>query len=931
MNKKIIFLLLFFWVITLFGKLPQTQAANFTNAYLRLSHQTPNSTLLGTVCAQASSAGAGVENKVIIQFPADFTVSGNATNWTTTVTNLPAGSTPWPGIGNPATNVSGQSVTFSSNDLTANTLYCFNFNGAASTTGAAGNDKSGTLTTKNASNTTIDQTAYAISLTANNQIQVTASVPPQISDLPIAIESETAGSNFPENTVLDYKITYGLLAAGSFPVTIQAQWSKGTITGSPTPSVDLLDYIIGSASNAYGSTPAVVDTINRTITWTIPSFPGNTVGQIVTFELKTNNFYMGTNVVSFDVSGRNISGSTVTPDQTVNQTYLYNSGLEPTPTSGPTATPGPSTSNSNPTTATPTPTETPTPSLTFTTVSLQSLSTNQAQIYVLTNNNSAVTVQYGTSLKSLSQSITTSLPTTESLLTLTDLLPNTDYYYRVTAKDAYGNIIKSDIFTFTTAVASEAPSANLQSLIVTSNNNILLNPLSEKIITGNSGYSLIIPQSSIFEIHFSLQKFTQIKSIQLIVRNKNVLGDNTFTPSDASSNFVDLVETQPGVYTGRLLSQQTPGVYELYAKIIDFNGNITFQKIAEIVVVAKFKVVEKGTNNPIENARVLFYLYNPTTKIYDIISPEILPINNPSFSQPDGIVPIVLPSGRYKANISAISYDSKSVEFEVGAKYGNYPTVYLQTQAFSLSNYIDFFGTTFSDYVTSSERYLSEISASSRLFALLESLTLLGFVSLAFLSFSAKTHIPLLYIPYFFFHKLKQIFFKENSLTIGKVYDDVNEVPVSKALVSIIDAKKNNLLAHLKTNRLGEFYYKKLVDVDKIKISVMREGFMPSPALEFSKKALSEMPIIINIEKDNAYQRSILKTIALTFENILGAFGEFLLVLAIILEIYFIPPLGIVRVLPFLILSIFNVVLLIFYLYKPRSLVFNSPLVKAAV
>jgi hypothetical protein len=179
-------------------------------------------------------------------------------------------------------------------------------------------------------------------------------------------------------------------------------------------------------------------------------------------------------------------------------------------------------------------------------------------------------------------------------------------------------------------------------------------------------------------------------------------------------------------------------------------------------------------------------------------------------------------------------------------------------------------------------------------------------------------------------HKLKQVFFKENSLTIGKVYDDITQTPVSKALVSIIDAKHNNLLAHLKTNRLGEFYYKKLDNVEKIKISVMREGFIPSPMLEYSKKALSEMPIVINIEKDDAYQKSLIGVVALSLENILGAFGEFLLVLTIILEIYFIPPLGILRVLPFLVLSIFNVMLLILYLYKPRGLVVASPLVKQA-
>jgi len=931
MNKKIIFLLLFFWSAALFCNLPITHASSFTSAYLRLNNQTPNAPLSGTVCAQPSSYSAGTENKVIITFPGDFTVSQNASNWTTTVTNLPAGSTVWPTIGSPAANVSGQSVTFSSADLTANTLYCFNFNGTGSTTGDINNDDNGLVITKNASNTTIDQTNYAVSIVTNNQIQLSATVPTKVSDLPIAIESETPGSNFPQNTILSYKITYGLLAATSFPLIIQAEWTKGTIDGSPTPSADLLDYVVGSASNAYGQVPAVIDTTNRTITWTIPSFPANTVGQTVTFELKTNDSYTGASTVSFDILGRSISGSTVTPDQTVSQTYLYNAGLEPTPTQGPTPTPGPNTVNTTTeTTTTPSPTVAPSPSLSFSAISVEALSKNQAQINVSTNLNSTVTIQYGTSLKTLSESVTSSIPMMENLITLPNLNPNTDYYYRVMARDAYGNIIKSDIFTFTTAVASEPPFADLQSLVVTSNNNILLNPQAEKTVTGNLLYSLVIPQSSIFEIHFSLTKYTQVKNIQVIIRNKNVLGDSTLTPEDASSNFVDLVETQPGVYTGRLKSQQAPGVYELYAKIIDYNGNITMQKIAEIVVVSKFKIFQKGTNNPVESARTLFYLYNPTTKIYDIISPQLLPINNPSFSASDGVVPIVLPRGKYKANISAIGFNSQTVTFEIGSNYGSYPTVYLQSQTFSISNYIDFFGTTFADYMSSSQQYLSAVSASSRLFVLLESLTLLGFIFLTLLSFSARTHVPLLYTPYFFFHKLKQIIFKENSLTIGKVYDEESQTPVSKAIISIIDAKKNNLLTHLKTNRLGEFYYQKL-DIEKIKIFVSRKGFIQSPMFEYSKNDLNQMPIVINVKKDGAYQKSVVEAVILSFENMLGAFLEFLLILNIILEIYFIPPLGILRVMPFLILSALNVVLLIFYLYKPQQLVFKSSLIKQGI
>jgi hypothetical protein len=339
MNKKIIFLLLFFLAIGLFIKLPGAFASNFTNASLMLDHQTPNARLSGTICAQSSSSGAGVENKIIVTFPNDFTVSTNTGNWTTDINNLPSGASIWPGISSIATNVSGQSVTFSSSDLTTNTLYCFNLTGTSSTTGNTGIDKTGTIITKNSSNKTIDSASYAVSVLTNNQIGISATIPPHISDLPISIELTTTGGNFSQNTVLNYKIHYGLLTKVSFPLIIQAQWNQGTIQGSLVPSVDILDYVIGSATNAYVSTPAVVDTVNRTITWTINSFPANTTNKTVAFSLKTNSAYPGSETVSFSVFARAVSESTITPDQAVTQNYLYTTSSNTT--TPPTTTPKP--------------------------------------------------------------------------------------------------------------------------------------------------------------------------------------------------------------------------------------------------------------------------------------------------------------------------------------------------------------------------------------------------------------------------------------------------------------------------------------------------------------------------------------------------------------------------------------------------------------
>lgn len=151
------------------------KAGNFEQIYIRLDRLAASTTTGGTVCAQADSVATEVDVQVV--FPTGFTVNSTASNWTVTTTNLPSGATAWPSIGT-ASAVSGQTVTFPSGDLTVSTLYCFNFSGTSTLTNAtAGNDKTGTVTTRATGPTTIDSSGYALSIVSNDQIVVTATVP----------------------------------------------------------------------------------------------------------------------------------------------------------------------------------------------------------------------------------------------------------------------------------------------------------------------------------------------------------------------------------------------------------------------------------------------------------------------------------------------------------------------------------------------------------------------------------------------------------------------------------------------------------------------------------------------------------------------------------------------------------------------------------
>ncbi len=917
MRKLLGIFLSFLILFSFFYCTKGANASSFGSGYVRLDRQVANTLLSGTTCAQASSAGAGIENSISVAFPSSFIISLNASNWTTTTTNLPSGSSSWPSIGPTAISVSGQNVTFSSGDLISSALYCFNFSSPLSQTGPTGDNNFGTITTKDNLNTTIDSSSYnLLSIISNDQIAITATIDPHISDLPISIASLTPGTQFSENSTIQYQITYGLSTTPSFPLTIQASWSQGTVQGSPTPSVDILDYVVGSATSAYGGTTPVIDTVNRTITWTINSIPGGTTNQTVNFSLKTNSSYTGTSLVSFDVSAHSASGSTITPDTSLTQNYLYQASLVPTVTPI-TATPTsvPSTS----TTTTPTPTNLPTKiPLAFSDISINSISFSSATISVSTTKNTTLTLYYGTSITSLSKSVKTIIPKTQDLITLNDLTPDTNYFFKIIATDSSGNTVKSDIFTLKTAKISTAPSVNLNSLIATSNKNILLNP-TVTVEKPNGLNYIVVPKSTVFEIQFALDKYALVKTIQAFVKNKNVLGFNTIDENQAYSNFADLVEIQPGIYTGKLKSQPEKGIYELMIRIVDFYGNIKEQKIAEVIVTDKFLIVDKK-GDPIENARILLSLYNEKSKVYDVISPEVLQIENPSYSNPDGTVDIVLPIGKYKASVSGIGYNDKTLEFEVGPYALNYPKIALDSQSFSIANFIRYYSNTFTDAVTASQRFVRVYSISNRFFNFMTSFTLLMFVIIALVSFSFKTHIPLLAIPYFFIFKIKVLMSKnKKDVVFGKIIDEENKNPVSKANVYIIDTTKNKILAHLTTNKLGEFYIGKL-NTENFKINVVKKDYLPSENLEYALDKLNNMPIEIKIQKTDIDKTNIVLLFEHYLEDFFGLSLEYLLIITVIFEVYFTFTFGIARTFPYLTITIFNILALILFIYKPRNL-----------
>lgn len=217
-------------------------SAIFAQAYLRIDRMTASTTTGGLVCAEPSTTGT--EAEVQVTFPTGFTVNSTASNWTVATTDIPSGSTAWVGIGT-ASAVSGQTVTFPSGDLSVGTLYCFTFAATNTlTTGTAGSDRTGTITTRTSVPATVDATTYAVAVISNDSIGVTAAVSPTFS---MTLSGNTAALGTLSSTAVTsasaISLTVGTNAANGWTA-----WVRSTAEDNDHAGYGALDSTVAGVS-----------------------------------------------------------------------------------------------------------------------------------------------------------------------------------------------------------------------------------------------------------------------------------------------------------------------------------------------------------------------------------------------------------------------------------------------------------------------------------------------------------------------------------------------------------------------------------------------------------------------------------------------------------------------------------------------------------
>jgi hypothetical protein len=739
---------------------------------------------------------------------------------------------------------------------------------------------------------------------AQENANVSLTVNPRASDFQFVYTSTDGLTTVAQGTELSYQITYGAQASASFGTTVvlEVDYSDDMAPGGS----HVLDYVLGSAGNAYGGAVPVVDLENRTITWTITNLPAGTINQTVDFKLKTNSNYTGEISVAFTTKASMSNQYITMPDQTITQYYQYSLSITPTPTptavSNPTATPGvPAAPVASPVpTAAPIPLHTP-PRITD--IDFSNITSTSAVIVITTSPGTRQTVFYGTSPTLLSQKAESTNYASLSRVSLTGLRSNTAYYFRVESTDRNGNKARSEIFTFKTAEgSSESFVIDEGALTIESMGSRVYSKIIDK--SSPAGFAFLTEHTD-FTLSYTPKFPIDYRSLDVVIRGK----DNAETIIT-----VNLFRKNSSLYISQLKTRGS-GMYEIYLKARDRKGNLTEQKVIDLKVSPRLAVFEKGSNKPIGDARVFLFYYNSKTNKFEPLTKEMYgDVRNPAFTNSNGTVNILLPTGRYRVEASAFLHDRQVKEFTLGQGAGEeFPQIFLNKDSFSIVNITRFLRDWMSDLFNNFIELMHVLNTSTRLFNIAAFTT--GIISIiATILFTFKTHMDPKKLPVFFLFGLHMLIKKHReNFVFGTIVDEKN-IPVLHARIELIHKDTGEVITHSTSNKLGRFHFHKISTDQDVLLRIGKDG---CKEIEIVLGEKAELNIVL--KKAGSAHQAIDTSGIKIIEHLGGSLFETMLIISILIEILFLLNFGVVKTLPFFALSIFNILLWVFYLKEKNS------------
>ncbi|HZE87454.1 MAG TPA: hypothetical protein VE090_04590, partial [Methylomirabilota bacterium] len=520
--------------------------------------------------------------------------------------------------------------------------------------------------------------------------------------------------------------------------------------------------------------------------------------------------------------------------------------------------------------------------------------------------------RYGQAANNLSQALSLAQYNTENSFTVDGLSPAKNYYFQMTAIDQNGQKTTSDIFTFKTAEISTPPTTDNNVVVIASKGNILVSDVKEQNQTSNPVALLTV--NTPYEITYRLKQPINLKSIEAVMQTK-VLGTTTFSQTLGSKTMVvPMIERSPSVYVAGFTSV-FPGTFEVFVRIQDVKGNLIQEKIAETKIMPFLSVSDKASNQPLADARVFLLGLNTKTHKYEPLDSTILEsFANPNYTNLTGDIKVLLPPGSYQAQVSAFGYDQAQITFTIGPQSGQeYPQILLHKNTTSFMNYVRYYQNAFFDFINKLQAALDTLAFSVRFFNLIAIFVLLGSSLVTFLFFHMRTHVaPSHLLPYFLYH-LKGLFKKHTLQSFCATVVDEDGKKLSQARVETLDEATGEVVTSFISNKNGICYIINPLQRKKLKLLITKEGFMPKTVAIESDISSAEGGMAIVMRKGEKPSHSIMRKLWIITENIGGLFFEFSLLSSLILEIAFVPLFGIIKTAPFFVLSLFNLLLWIFY------------------
>jgi hypothetical protein len=380
---------------------------------------------------------------------------------------------------------------------------------------------------------------------------------------------------------------------------------------------EVADYVLGSATTAYNEAVPTVDVLNRTITWSIPVLPAQTLDQTTSFRLRTHLTHPFTGTYKFFAEA-SLLVSEVTmvtsPRQTNSVTYLeaYPSGILPPELE----------------------------KLSILDVKILEITAHHAKILWVTNKPASSEIRYGLS-RAYGLNISDPTWVKEHTFSLDNLTPDTLYHFQVIS-EIYEERVESEDFVFKTAREVEVvPTADIGALLVRSFN-LRLSP-------DTQGKVEVYPNIT---VDFELP----------------IYGVDISAVLDLGGRIISLL-SQEQIFTGSTKTPLGIGEYPIRVRIEDKSGNFFDQPLITLVVQPIPRVLD-FSGKPIEGAKVTLYRFNPFVNRFTIFDLSSFHQENPISTNGQGEYRFLVPYGRYFLTVSAAGYQAHRSDTIVVLKNG---------------------------------------------------------------------------------------------------------------------------------------------------------------------------------------------------------------------------------------------------------------------